>query len=400
MKIYSPQIIGNTTLTGSLGITGNTTLNGDLTVTGLNVTNGNLRSGASNNTVTGANAVVVGGSGNTGGNLSGGGIFAGNNITLSGGNDSGMVIVGGATNTVNNNGAVGTFIIGGSNNKMFTFSGAGDTRFIYGGILGGFGNSIDRNNDNVGGSHAFPIIIGGRSNRIQGENYSGNSATFYSTIINSSGSIITAATGSTIIGGELNTISGSNNVTLIGISNRTTTVSNTVYVPNLDVSGSAIVRGDLTVTGSIIGTVTSASFATSASYALSSSFATTASFYSLASVDQDVVITGSVRGNVSILSVSSQTASLDLSTGNFYTLALTSGSDTFVNPSNILPGQTVNLRITQPDLGFGTVSFPSSVKQVSGSAYVPTAEAFAQDIVTFISFDSTSLYLSNVKNLV
>ena len=144
----------------------------------------------------------------------------------------------------------------------------------------------------------------------------------------------------------------------------------------------------------------SASFAVSSSYALSSSFATTASFYSLASVDQDVVITGSVRGNVSILSVSSNTASLDLSTGNFYTLALTSGSDTFVNPSNILPGQTINLRITQPDLGFGTVSFPSSVKQVSGSAYVPTAEAFAQDIVTFISFDSTSLYLSNVKNLV
>jgi hypothetical protein len=112
------------------------------------------------------------------------------------------------------------------------------------------------------------------------------------------------------------------------------------------------------------------------------------------------VITGSLRGNVSALSIASNTASLDCSTDNFFTLTLVSGSNTFINPSNIAAGQTINLRVTQANPGNGTVSFPTSVKQVSGSSYVPSTGAGPQDIVTFISFDASSLYLSNVKNLV
>jgi hypothetical protein len=118
------------------------------------------------------------------------------------------------------------------------------------------------------------------------------------------------------------------------------------------------------------------------------------------SLESPTQVTGSLRGEVNALSISSNTASLDLATGNFYTLTLVSGSNTFINPSNIEPGQTINLRVKQPSPGFGTVSFPSSVKQVSGSAYVPTAASSTEDIVTFISFDASNLYLSNVKNLV
>lgn len=161
---------------------------------------------------------------------------------------------------------------------------------------------------------------------------------------------------------------------------------------SLEVDGNSTMTGSLTVTGGITGSLLG-----TASFATSASFATTASFYSLASVDQDVVITGSVRGNVSALSISSNTASLDLSNGNFYTLQLVSGSNTFINPSNILPGQTINLLVNTT--GSGTVSFPSSVKQVSGLTYVPTITT-STDIVTFISFDTSSLFLSNVKNLV
>ena len=147
-------------------------------------------------------------------------------------------------------------------------------------------------------------------------------------------------------------------------------------------------------------TATSSSFATNANTATSASFATTASFYSLASVTQNAVFSGSVRGEVRALSISSNTASLDCSTDNFYTLTLVSGSNTFINPSNIAAGQTINLRVTQANPGNGTVSFPTSVKQVSGSSYVPSVGAGPVDIVTFISFDASSLYLSNVKNLV
>jgi len=111
----------------------------------------------------------------------------------------------------------------------------------------------------------------------------------------------------------------------------------------------------------------------------------------------DTTITGSVQGNVNALSISSNTASLDLNTGNFFTLQLVSGSATHINPSNIKPGQTVNIRINTT--GSATVTFPSSVDQVSGSSYVPTTTT-GIDIITLVSFDSSILFLANVKNLV
>ena len=225
----------------------------------------------------------------------------------------------------------------------------------------------------------------------------------------------------TLTQAEYNAISGSANANTfyvisdsVGFSSATfaTTGSNT-FNGNQIISGSLNVTGG--ITGSMLGTASFAVFAigaggansaTSASYALSASFATsatnanTASFYSLAAITQNAVFSGSVRGEVKALSIASNTASLDCSTDNFFTLTLVSGSNTFINPSNIAAGQTINLRVTQANPGNGTVSFPTSVKQVSGSSYVPSVGAGPQDIVTFISFDASSLYLSNVKNLV
>ena len=109
------------------------------------------------------------------------------------------------------------------------------------------------------------------------------------------------------------------------------------------------------------------------------------------------IVTGSTRGNITPLTVSSNTASLNLSLGNFYTLQLTGSTNTFINPSNILPGQTSILSISTT--GSATVSFPSSVKQPSGSAYVPTTTT-GVDILTLVSFDSTTLYVANIKNLI
>jgi hypothetical protein len=132
------------------------------------------------------------------------------------------------------------------------------------------------------------------------------------------------------------------------------------------------------------------------SYLLSSqtsSFATTGSNTFKASQ----TISGSVYGEVKALSISSTTASLDLSIGNFFTLQLVSGAATNINPTNIRPGQTINIRLNTT--GSGTVTFPSSVKQISGSAYTPTTTT-GVDIITLIAFDTTNLYLANVKNLI
>ncbi len=114
-------------------------------------------------------------------------------------------------------------------------------------------------------------------------------------------------------------------------------------------------------------------------------------------VTGSAIITGSVQGNVIPLTVASNTASLNLNNGNFFELALTGSQDIRIEPSNIKPGQTINIKLNTT--GSGTVSFPTSVKQVSGSAYVPTSGT-STDIITMVSFDSTNLFLANVKNLI
>jgi hypothetical protein len=128
----------------------------------------------------------------------------------------------------------------------------------------------------------------------------------------------------------------------------------------LDVNGNAIITGSLSVTGS-------------------------------------TVVTGSVRGQVSALTITSNTASIDLASNNFFTLTLANATNTHISASNIQPGQTANIRITQGSLGTGTVSFNSAIK--SGSYYTGSAIANAIDIATFISFDSSTLYMSAVTNL-
>jgi len=109
------------------------------------------------------------------------------------------------------------------------------------------------------------------------------------------------------------------------------------------------------------------------------------------------IVTGSTRGSVIALSITSNTASINLNTGNFFTLQLVSGSNTYINPSNILPGQTSILTVSTT--GSATVSFPSYIKQPSGSAYVPTTST-GVDILTFVSVDSSTLYVANIKNMI
>ena len=118
------------------------------------------------------------------------------------------------------------------------------------------------------------------------------------------------------------------------------------------------------------------------------------------SINSATEITGSLRGQVSALSISGNTASVNLSTNNFFTLTLANGTGTNINPTNINPGQTVNILVTQGSLGTGTVTFPSLVKQSSGSLYTGSAAANAIDIVTMIAFDSANVYVSSVRNMI
>jgi hypothetical protein len=114
-------------------------------------------------------------------------------------------------------------------------------------------------------------------------------------------------------------------------------------------------------------------------------------------VTGSLIVTGSTQGNVATLSVSSNTASLDLTQASFFTITLPSSVVTHISASNIQPGTTSTILVTTD--GTSTVTFPSNVKQPSGSFYTASAVA-AKDILTFISYDSSDIYLASVKNLI
>ena len=112
------------------------------------------------------------------------------------------------------------------------------------------------------------------------------------------------------------------------------------------------------------------------------------------------IVSGSVSGEVTALTIASQTASLDMRDGNFFTLTLVSGSDTHIDATNIQPGQTINVKLTQPGSGYGTVSFSGDWAFQSGSLYTGSAAAGIIDVVSAVTFDSSKLYANQVENLV
>jgi hypothetical protein len=111
-------------------------------------------------------------------------------------------------------------------------------------------------------------------------------------------------------------------------------------------------------------------------------------------------ITGSVYGNIVPLSIVSTTASMDCSLGNFFTLTLANSVATHLAATNIQQGQTINILVTQGAGGNGTLTFGSQFRQVFGLGYTPTAASGSKDILTFVTFDTSSIYSSYVKNLV
>ena len=123
---------------------------------------------------------------------------------------------------------------------------------------------------------------------------------------------------------------------------------------------------------------------------LTGSYATTGSN----SFTGSQTITGSVLGNITALTISSNTASMDLSKGNFFTLSLVSGSSTQLTATNIKAGQTINLLITQSNPASGSLTYNSTFKFPAGNNYIATAASASKDIITFITFDNSYLLLS------
>jgi hypothetical protein len=99
-------------------------------------------------------------------------------------------------------------------------------------------------------------------------------------------------------------------------------------------------------------------------------------------------ITGSAYGNVVSASISTNTASIDLSIANYFTLTI--ANNTNINVINAQPGVTATLVINTA--GAVTASFSSNVKQPSGSIYVPSISGNI-DIVSLTAVTPSTVFV-------
>ena len=191
----------------------------------------------------------------------------------------------------------------------------------------------------------------------------------YTSSISSSNSLVSQSFVNTI-----NSLSGAIYLTDATQSNNFTTNSSSVAsrLNTIEVryatTGSNVFVGNQTITGSLV-------------------------------VTGSMVYSGSVRGIVIPVTTASQTASMDLSLGNFFTIQLVSGSNTHISCSNIQPGETIALRLNQSTSSFGTVTFAPSIKLSQFAPYIATPISSSVDVLTFVSFDTTAIYGAAVNNL-
>ncbi len=118
--------------------------------------------------------------------------------------------------------------------------------------------------------------------------------------------------------------------------------------------------------------------------------------------DDEVVVpalstNAQVKGNVVVLTSVASATTMDCSLGNFFTLAMPSGGFTNLTATNITAGQTISVKITQ-NATPSSLSFAPAIVFDNASPFVVSTGAGFVDVITFISFDGTSLQATGLKN--
>ena len=394
---------------------GGTQITGSLNVTGSVFVKGNLQSGAATNTghptlgyaIIGANtgmtanggwSALAGGQNNS---IGSNGLFAfigGGNSNQA--NNQDCVVLGGQSNVTSNNRSA---IIGGQSN---TNSGANSV------IAGGNNNQAGEDNGFVGGGYNNYVgnrcaVIGGDTNKAQSLNgYHNGILAGKSNVIGYTGANFVSE--NAIAGGQSNRIFGVNgtNKTIYnfiggGLSNKIdSSTSTSGSIGGFVIGGRGNeVRADL---GD--GTYISGSGIIGGSYnrVIHNKSVVIGGTNISSSRDNEVsvpnlTISGSVVGVVGTLTDVAGTTTMDCSLGNFFTLTMPAGGSTTLTPSNIQAGQTINVKITQ-NATPSTIAFDASVDFEGGTAFAVSTGAGEVDVMTFVSFDGTSLQATGLKN--
>lgn len=267
-------------------------------------------------------------------------------------------------------------INGGSRNVLAGGNNTFITNSTYAFIGNGASNQI--NTSNQGNA-----IIAGTSNNITAGTYAGIFGGNNNSINTSAGQNVV------ILGGANNTISNGNHGFILGGFNNTLS-SNKAWLLGTD---STTVSG-----GAYSGAVGGISHTVSHDYSVVIGGQSLSTSKADEVVVPNLTTTKQVIGSVTAIIPTTATGSLDCSVGNYFTMTLDSGTDVRLEASNITAGQTINLKLTNNGVSAGTISFGPEFEFENGVAFTATAATNAVDIMTFVSFDGTSLQATGLKN--
>lgn len=107
------------------------------------------------------------------------------------------------------------------------------------------------------------------------------------------------------------------------------------------------------------------------------------------------------RSGATALSIASGVVNIDLSLGNFFTLALTAPvtSITFSNLPAAGHGRSIAIRMQQDATGSRAVTLPSSFKPTTGSDTAPQSSANAYSLLIATSFDQGTRWEYSMKGI-
>jgi len=191
------------------------------------------------------------------------------------------------------------------------------------------------------------------------------------------------------------------------------TITTNDFNPRAPISSSSdITANNLTIKGtSHLNSVSASSFISASTFVGDGSkltgvaggiFIETGSYYA---TSNDLQVTGSfsvskaIGGQNKNLTITSNTASVDLRDSNTYTVQLVSSADTHIDVTQFgETAQSLNLLVKQPSSGnTGSISFSNDFKFGGGYSYLPTPAINSEDILSFTRFGS-SLYGTFINN--
>jgi hypothetical protein len=113
-----------------------------------------------------------------------------------------------------------------------------------------------------------------------------------------------------------------------------------------------------------------------------------------------MINSGSVQGQVVTITPTAFTASIDCSLGNFYVLNADTSNNYLLRATNIKPGETITLQVNKSALTATITVDSGSIKFPNGLTYSISSDNPAVDILTFVSFNTGSLYGVSAKNFI